>query len=338
MVKEPDSYPLLMELVKYSRFPWYWVTVVIAVVMLLVLVLVAYLDGTFGELSELSFWRNFLDGPVLTIYILVAYHFVWRLWWCSVQALQSLLPIDEGDSNRVEVDVRVPNRRWEWVALLIGAVFWLSLWQPWGESWRADLIWLSVYDMVTQMMLFGLLSLLIYSSFAGNQYLNRLSRQHLNLDIFDTGMLTPVARSSLGFALAFIGGISLSLAFQTQEDLLMWNNITVWVLLVCFTVLVFFLSMWSTHSAMAKTKRRELDIVQKHLKAASREMMEQAADGGLKRTEELSSTVTAWVNYERRIKEAPEWPFTAGIIRRLAASTLAPCGCLSDKGLLSSWC
>jgi len=40
--------------------------------------------------------------------------------------------------------------------------------------------------------------------------------------------------------------------------------------------------------------------------------------------EELSSTINAWVNYERRIKETPEWPYNAGIIRRLLASTVVP--------------
>lgn len=81
MVKEPSSYPLIMELVKNSRLPRYWVIVVIAVVMILVLVLMAYLDGDFTELSEWSFWRDFLDAPIIIIYILVAYPFIWRLWW-----------------------------------------------------------------------------------------------------------------------------------------------------------------------------------------------------------------------------------------------------------------
>jgi len=326
MAEEPGSYPLLMELVKCSRLPRYWVTVMIAVMLLLVLVLVVFLDGTFTELSEWSLWRYFLDGPVLITYILVVYPFMWQLWWRSVQALQSLLPIDEGDSNRLEVEVPIPNRRREWVAILIGAVFWLSLWQPWGwgRRWEAGAIWLSAYDVVTQTILFGLLSLLIYSSFTGSRYLNRLIRQHLNLDIFDTGMLMPIARSSLGLSIAFIGGISLSLVFQTQEDLLMWNNITVWVILVCFAVLIFFLSMWSTHSTMAKAKRRELDLVQKHLKAASHELKERAEDGSLKGMEGLSSAIAGWVTYERRVQEAPSWPFNASIIRRLMASVLVP--------------
>ncbi|MFC2059155.1 hypothetical protein ACFLTS_05930 [Chloroflexota bacterium] len=224
----------------------------------------------------------------------------------------------------MELEVPIPKRHWEWVSILIGAVLWLSLWQPWNRSWVPGTIWLSAYDVVTQTVLFGLLGWLIYSSFADNRYLSRLSRQHLNLDIFDTGTLTPIAYSSLGFSLAFIGGISLSLVFQTQEDLLMWNNITVYIILVCFTVLLFFLSMRSTHSTIAKAKRRELDFVRKHLKTAFRELKERAADGSLKEMEELSSTINAWVNYERRIKEIPEWPYNAGIIRRLLASTAIP--------------
>ncbi|HEY86968.1 MAG TPA: hypothetical protein G4O06_02910 [Dehalococcoidia bacterium] len=339
MAKEPGSYPLLMELVKYSRLPWYWVTVMIAVVMLLVLVLVAYLDGDFTKLSEWNLWRSFLDAPVLTIYILVVYPVFWRLWWQSVQSLRSLLPIDEGSSKRVAVEVPLPNRRWEWASMIIGAVFWLSLWQPWGwgRRWEPGAIWLSAYDVVTQMILFGLLSWLIYSSFTASRYLSRLSRQHLNLDIFDTGVLTPIARSSLGFSLAFIGGISLSLVFQTQEDLLMWNNITVWVILVCFTVLLFFLSMWGTHSTIAKAKRRELDLAQKHLKAASRELKERAADGSLKGMVELSSTINAWVTYEKRVKEASTWPFNAGIIRSLAMSVLVPAAIYLMKIVGSFW-
>jgi len=178
---------------------------------------------------------------------------------------------------------------------------------------------------------------MIYSLFTGNRYLNRLIRHNLNLDIFNTGALTPIARSSLGFSIAIIGGISLSLVFQTQDDLLMWNNITIWVILVCFAVLLFFLSMWSTHSTMVEAKKRELDLVQKHLKAASSELKERAEDGSLKGTEELSSSITAWVNYERRIKEVPEWPYNASIIRRLAVSTLAPVAVFLIKVFSRLW-
>jgi len=302
------------------------VTVVVAVVMLLVLVLVVCLDSAFTGLSEWGFWRDFLDAPVLIIYILVVYTFIWRLWWQSVQALQSLLPVDEGDSNRLEVEVPIPNRRREWVAILTGAVFWLSLWQPWAWDgrWEPGAIWLSVYDAVTQSILFGLLSLLIYSSFAGSRYLSRISRQHLNLDIFDTGTLTPVARSGLGVSIAFIGGISLSLVFQTQEDLLSWNNITVWILLVCFAVILFFLSIWSTHNILAGAKRRELSLARDYLVKVTRDLRESAIQGTVEGKDSLYTAVSAWGIYERRVREVPEWPFNAGILRRLFASVLVP--------------
>jgi len=324
MAEESRAYPLVMEIIRRSRLGWRWIMVIVAAFLLLLLVLVAYLDGVFNDLSHGEFWRNFLDGPTLILYILVIYPPIWRLWRRATQCLQAVLPVDEGSSKQVTVEGPITNRRWEWVSIIVGVVFWLALWQPWAESWRSGIIWLSAYDILTQSVLFGLLAWLLYSALSGNRYLSRLGHQNLSVDLFDTGALTPVARSSLGFSLAFVGGISLSLVFQTQEDLLMWNNIIVWAILVCFVVLLFFLSMWSTHSTMARAKRRELDLAQTHLKAASRELRERAADGNLKGMEELSATITVWINYERRIKEVPEWPFNAGIIRRLAASALAP--------------
>ena len=328
MVEDPSYYPLIMLPMRRSPLPWRWIVALVAVLLLLLLVLMAYLDGAFTGLSEWILWRHFLDGPTLVVYALVVYPPLWRLWLRAAQSLQALRFTGEGGSNGVAPEVPRPNRRCEWASLTIGAVFWVSLWQPWGWSgrWEPGAIWLSVYDVFTQTVLFGLLGWLLYSSFVGNRYLGQLSRQHLHLGVFDTGILMPVGRSSLGFSLAFIGGVSLSLVFQTQEDLLMWNNITVYVILVVFTVPLFLLSMWSAHSTMARVKRRELDLVQEHLRAASRGLREQTEDGGLKGTEELFLTTSALVNYERRIKETPEWPFDASIIRRLVASILVPGG------------
>ena len=221
MAEEHIAYLLVMKLIKRSRLPWYWVIAIIAVVMLLVLVLAAFLDGVFTELSDWNIYRNFLDGPTLTIYILVVYPPIWQLWWRAVQSLQALLSVDEGSSKPVAVEDSPTKRHWEWACIIIGAVFWVSLWQPWAKSWHSGVIWLSAYDVFTQTILFGLLAWLLYSSFSGNRYINRLGRQQLNLDIFNTGTLAPVARLSLGITIVFIGGISLSLVFQTQEDLLM---------------------------------------------------------------------------------------------------------------------
>jgi len=243
-----------------------------------------------------------------------------------VRVLQLLTPTNEKSSNQSEIEVPLPNRRWEWVAMLIGAVLWLSMWQPWGwdDRWKSGAIWLPIYEVVTQTILYALLSVAVYGVATSIWYVNRLINQNVSPDIFDTSMLTPIANSSLGFSVALIGGISLSLVFQTQEDLLMWKNIVVWIILVCFAVFIFFLSLWNTHGAIVNVKRREMDYVKKYLNTASRELKERSQDGNIKRAEELALTVTAWLNYEKRIKEVPEWPYNASIIRRLVASTVVP--------------
>ncbi len=323
-MEDPRSYPLVMELVKRSRLPWHWVLVAFSVFLVLLLILTPFLDGNSINLTKLSFWRDYLDGPVLMIYILAVYPILWRRWRRSVQSLQSLLLPDGGSSDPMVTRVPLPNRRLEWVAIIIGAILWPLLWQPWAWNWIRGELWVNAYDVGTQTILFGILGWLVYAVFVGSQHISRLSRLRLNVNVFDTESLMPIARSNLGFSLAFIGGISLSLVFQTQEDLLSWSNLIVWAAVICFSVLLFFLSTWSTHTAMVRLKKSELQIVQQNLKAFSRKLNQPISDSQLNSMGEFSSTVTAWLTYERRVKEAPEWPFNAGIIRKLVVSTLAP--------------
>ena len=72
-----------------------------------------------------------------------------------------------------------------------------------------------------------------------------------------------------------------------------------------------------------KVKRYELEVAQKYMAEMSRKPKEWTTKGQLQGMEELSSAVAGWAAYERRVKEAQEWPFNAGIIRGLLASILA---------------
>ena len=324
MAENPRSYPLLIALMKRSRTKWRWILVFIFIFLFVLLILFTFLDDSSNELSHWGFWRSYLDGPILIIYILLIYPFIWRLWSRAVETLHGLLPVNNSGLNQVSKENPLPARRWEWVSIIVGVLFWLALWQPWAESWRSGIVWLSTYDLLTQILLFGLLAWLIFVSIASNRYIYRISRNNLSVDLFETSVLTPIARSSLGFSLAFIGGISLSLVFQSQEDLLMWNNIVVWAILVCFVLLLFFLSMWSIHKAMAKVKNGELEWTQRHLKESSLEFKRKVLEGKLVDVSAISSTVNFWMNYERRIKETSDWPFNPSILRRLAASIVAP--------------
>ena len=116
------------------------------------------------------------------------------------------------------------------------------------------------------------------------------------LDIFSTGALAPIARSSLGFSMTFIGGISLSLVFQTQDDLLLWKNIIVWIILICFAILVFFFSTWTTHQTMVKAKKEELLFIQKQLKATTDEFKVCVKNNNGEKATSLSQSITNWLN------------------------------------------
>jgi hypothetical protein len=322
MAEEYRAYTLLGTIMKQFRLPWYWATAVVTAVLLLFLILATFLDGVLPSLSQWAFWRQLLNSPVMITYILAVYPFIWRLWEGAVQSFQPLLPLEEGSFNK-RILVYVPNRRWEWAAVIAGAVFWLSLEQPWSWTWGVDALWLYVYILISSSLSFGLLALIIYTSLARARQLTQLSRQNIEMNLFDPKLI-PVGFSSLGVSLAFIGGTSLSLVFQTRESLQTWSSITIYATLVLAILLIFFLSMWSTHTAMTKAKNHELALVRQHLATASRKLRKRMSQSELNDESEFSSTIAAWVSYERRIREAPSWPFNAGIIRRLLASTVAP--------------
>jgi ABC-type glycerol-3-phosphate transport system permease component len=154
-----------------------------------------------------------------------------------------------------------------------------------------------------------------------------LSRRDLKLDILNTEMMAPIASWSLSISLVFVGTIVLSVignVSQATKFVLDWKTITGYVIVICITLLIFFLSMWGAHRAMSEAKKSKLTLARKHLAELSRELEEPMAQDSPVGAKELSSTITSWATYQRLVKEAPTWPFNAGIIRRLIASTVVP--------------
>ena len=331
MKEDTYKHNLIQTLIYRSRLSWYWFAAILICILLSFLVLAAFLDGFLPRLSHLEFWREFIGAPVLIAYILVAYPYMFRLWENAIRAYHTIL--SSGNTKSDTIGLPVPNRKAEWSSILIGAVFWIVLQGIWNWQWGVEGWWLYLYTLVSFSLLFGLLGWLIYNSVADSQYLNKLSRQNLKLDIFDTSVLTPVARSSLAVSLAFIGGISLSLIFQTFESLIAWTSITIYVILVLATVLIFFFSMWSTHRVMAGAKNNELSVVRKHLEEATRKLRDTVRDNA-EGIETIYAAVAAWGTYERRVREVREWPFNATILRRLLASTFVPAAVYLIKVLI----
>jgi hypothetical protein len=75
---------------------------------------------------------------------------------------------------------------------------------------------------------------------------------------------------------------------------------------------------------MVRVKKHELAIVRRNLENARSNLKEQAAHGFEDGMERIYSAVATWGIYEKQVQETREWPYNAGIIRRLALTILSP--------------
>src|SRR6185312_1622544 len=79
--------------------------------------------------------------------------------------------------------------------------------------------WLRLYSEATSALMFALLASVIYRSVLRSRQLAAHSRAGLELNVFDGHLLTPFAQWGQSLSLVFVGGISLSLLFQSYESL-----------------------------------------------------------------------------------------------------------------------
>jgi hypothetical protein len=318
------TYPLIEAAIKRSRLPRVWTITIFASALLLLLILMAAIDGVLTTLLKWSELRYVLWFIFFTAYILVVYPFMMRSREQAVLAFKPLLYLEDDAFNKVAANISKPSRRWEWTAVFLGIAFFVGGFiQPWTLDWVSGYFWLTVYFVFTVTIVYGLMSWLIYDTLIGIVRVSRLGRRDLKLDILDTEMLAPVARWSLGISLVFVGVISLSIIVM-WEIILDWRTITGFVIAICVTLLIFFLSMWSAHRVMSEAKKRKLTLVRDHLAEISHELEDRVAKGQRRGMTELSSTITALATYKREVQEAPTWPFNAGIIRRLLLSIVTP--------------
>lgn len=309
---------LLDELVKRTWLSWLQVTVAVGLVLILLLVGAAYLNGVLARpFASYPWWEAVWyegDGPAMIVYVLLAHYLVQRSRAVAIEAFRPLVAMDDDGFDRVVAEMSALARRREWLAVGIGAAVGLLLNPPWNMSdyyvWPMELyLWLSTT------LKFGLVGWIIYLLLADSRLFAELLSQPLDIDIFDPTPLEPIARWGLGFSLMLIGGLTLSaLLNPTAEEFLSIEGIITYGMGILVAVLVFFLTMRSTHHVMVAAKEEKLRLVRQNLSAMFQEAQEQEATG----------QVHAWLAYEKRIQEAPEWPYTTDIMRNLLVSTLLP--------------
>jgi|GEM_PF-604476 len=314
-------YTLLEKWVERTRLPWSLATAAVGVALFLPMIGAAHLDGILDRLFDARFWRITLLGPMVITYIFATHPQFRRLRQEAIDAFRPIVKLSADEFDRF-VGKHLPLDQWrELMAFGVGAIAGEMLLRPWAALEPIPILWSKGYRMLLTALMCGFIGAVIYTSLATARFLAKLHRQPLALNIFDLTPLEPIARRSLFYALVLIGGITLGLIFVPNQGVrgLIINGIVILV-----AVLIFFLGMRDTHIVMRTTKERELRIVRQNLAAVHQQLLEQVARGQLENLPTLSTNTNLWLNYEKRIKEAPEWPFTSTMIRNLLMSTLIP--------------
>ncbi len=285
----------------------------VVVLLAMLFALAAYSQGGFAMAGPRGHWKLGLE-PTLVVYILAISPWLKKRWAAALDALRPLSSLPDVGA------VEAADRRGEWIAMLVGAAF--SLWVT--SSWPATELWVRVYLVAANIVLFGLMAQAIYDGLERTRRLARIVGAGLQLDLFDRQLLTPVARWGQTVALTFVGGICLSLVFQSYETLHTAQSLVIYTVLIVVSLTLFFTSMWSIHMALVAAQRRELDIVHRQWQKARSELKQKlalAADGDIA---DLYNPVVVLGAYESQVLAASTWPFNPKIVKEVLASIVAP--------------
>jgi len=332
MAEKREDRPLLEVMMAGIRLPWYFATGVVAACLLILLALTFFLEQ--ASIEDVT-WAN-LRGPLLPLavilYVLAIYPPMRKLKEGAVSSLLPLVEANRSARDAVSDAFSSPRKRSELISVVAGLLVWTALSQPW--QWvRSPL---AVYAAAVDALMFGILGFVVLDGLDGTLRVSRMTRRHLKLDILDVNKLVPVTNWSLAISMAFVGGISISIAFQDLGNLRHWQTFIFYAALISVALVIFFFSMWSTHGAIVRAKRAELSIAEENLSLAFKELRLTSGQGTTTENGPVYSGVTAWAAYERKLQEVPDWPYGAHAVRRLAASVLVPSAVYLLK-LLLGW-
>jgi len=311
MESEDQSLLGKLESILGSRYTAF--IVVVALALILLLGLAAYAQGEHAQRVRVV-WPLGLSA-VITVYILLVHPFMRTRWQRAMQSLHALAP----DAGRAAPH-RSASYRGEGGAMLLGSLIGLLV----ARDARDVEGWLRLYAEATSALMFALLAAAVYGSLARARHLAAHSRAGLELNVFDGHLLTPFAQWGQSLTLVFVGGICLSLLFQSYESLRSIEGVMVYGSLVIVALTLFFMSMWTIHVALVKAQDKELARVRRDLAAARAALRREEALGPTGAVHDAYFPVVVCGMYEKQVLEASTWPFNPTIVGRLFASVIAP--------------
>ncbi len=318
-----DNYPSTLFDDWMARLRWRgaWVIAAIGSFSILNYIGAAYLDGILARVGEGDFWRPILLQPMIAFYIIVTQYFLRPSRFAVTEAFRKMIRVPAREYRELLERLCPMTRRNEYIAIVIGAAVGIALPIEWGipDKYR----WLNLYVMLSTWIMFGLAGWAIYSSVAVTRLFHRLHFEPMEVDLFRPTFLDAIARRSLSVTLAYAAALALVTIFLPPQTFRNGLFIAIFFSgMFLFGGLLFLLSMLSTHRLLVATKKRELEIVCQHLSQDYRALKTRDAANDAAPLHQ----VNAWLAYEKRIQDAPEWALNTQTVRNLAASTLMPVG------------
>ncbi|CAM3660413.1 hypothetical protein [Smaragdicoccus niigatensis] len=290
----------------------------------LALIGATWLDGVVGSV-DFTFWRQSILAPVIITYIVAIEPLVDRLRDDAFASLRRLA-VDTAAFDAIVAD-GAPRPRSKVISALLGALIGIALLQPWREV--EGMAWTITYRVVATLIMCGFVGLIVRQSFAGTSVLTRLHRLRLRVNVFNPNDLEPIAKRNLFTSLVLLGGISIGILLFPNQDA---PGLAITISITVIAAALFFLSLRNTHRVMAGAKQSELNKVRANMRKVYRELkLRYREDDFGESLGQLNTLSNIWSNYEKRLKEAPEWPFTNSMVRRLVLTTLIPVVLLSTQ-------
>jgi hypothetical protein len=295
--------------------------ITLAVILLSLPFIFAALDGIQLEVIHSGLWRNLLVQPVVIIYVLTIAPLLSHMGEDVLTSFRQLVDLDEQSYYQLLAQVSTIPVWHEIVAILVGILFGIqSIY--WGMSGNG-LNWLSVYWVVSTCVMFGLLTWTVYVSFASTRLTSAIHQHVRQIDLFDTSPFQAIGRQSLALALAFMGGLLLSLIFGTQAE--SYLAVEFWVtygIMGIVPLAVFFLNMLPTHRLLTQEKKRRTDELAARMRRLVHQLDALPLDGEL--PSQLSMQFSALAAYEQRLANTRTWPYNTTQLRTVFFSILIP--------------
>lgn len=295
--------------------------VLVSLLLLSLPILFAWLDGYLPLFIESGQWRMVLSPTAIALYIWYISPLMSRAGASVIRALRPLIEMDDDQFNTRIAAAEQINPRHELAAIAIGLL--LAGLALYSSQFDQGYFWTKSYWFITTCLMYAILAWTIFIAISSTRVNATLHRMPMHFDILDPQPFEAVGRQSLLLALVFIGGITVSLVFTYQPAQL--SSFEFWIsnlLLVIFTVAIFFISMRPTHLILAGEKKKRLEPLTKRINTTCEALENQLESG--QQPGDLPAQISALVLYEQRLQAARTWPYNIIILRTLFVSVFIP--------------